>query len=274
MNTKVQLRWVLVAGICAIGTHAARAGVAATAADTWPVIAALATVMPATDPPGPQDAEDQPRPRRPRRGARDDGFGPMRPGGPADGPPDRPFPDRPPRPLTAKQIDETMSFIQEHFPIAHRLLSGLQMRNPRLFRRRLQHIAPRIMEMQRAVNDDPPIGRLLIADFRLESEIIELRHKYRLTDDAEKQAQIRNKLQDAIGKQFDVQIQRQKLTLNRLEKRLDAQRQRLDRQSDRRDQIVNDRLKDALTGPLDRPPSGPPDGPENEPADGPPMGDE
>jgi hypothetical protein len=150
--------------------------------------------------------------------------------------------------LTPAQVDEVMAFVEQHFPIAYDVLGRLEERNPRVFRRRIQHMAPRIFEMKRAVQEDPPIGRLLVADFRLESEIIELRRQYREARDPATKQSLRGELEGLIGRQFDVQLQRQSLLLERLETRLDAQRKRVERQAERRDQIVNERLLEALNG--------------------------
>lgn len=175
--------------------------------------------------------------------------GSIRPGGRPERRPD----------LTPAQVDEVMTFVEAHFPIAYNVLSRVEERNPRAFRRRIQQIAPRIFEMKRAIQEDPPIGRLLVADFRLESQIIELQHEYRQTPDAFKKRGLAAELRLRITEQFDVQVRRQRLTLDRLEERLDAQRQRLDNQADRREQIILERFQDAMHGPLDQRPGGPND---------------
>lgn len=171
--------------------------------------------------------------------AQDDAPGPgsIRPGGPVRRPE-----------LTPAEIKEVMAFVETHFPIAYNVLSRVEARNPHVFQRRIQRMAPRIMDMKRAMQDDPPIGRLLIADFKIESEIIQLRRQYRETRDARDKQALRDELETLVGRQFDVQLERQTLLLDRLAQRVDTQRQRLERQAGRRDQIVNERLQDALHG--------------------------
>lgn len=168
----------------------------------------------------------------------------------------RPRRQGPPLNLTPQQIERLMNFLKENLPELHQRLEELGGQDEEALRRRVHRIAPRIIEMARTKHEDPPLGELMIEEFRLDTDIFELVRRYRAATDASFKNQARQQLEALVAKQFEVHHARQVMQLERLEGRLAAQRQRLQEENDNRDRIIARRLNRVLEG-LPPPPAEP-----------------
>lgn len=189
------------------------------------------------DPQGPDDRRAGRRWGRPER--RPDEPGP--PGAPEYRPGDRPALHP-----TPEQLDRVLEFMEEYFPDQFDRLEELKLRHADLFRQRVRRMAPRIFELIHTMEQDPELGELMAREYRLEAEIRELARRYRGSKDADFKNQARQELRQLIEANFDVQVQRQYMQIERLEQRIVRQRQRLEREAEHRDSVIIRRVNRLL----------------------------
>jgi hypothetical protein len=204
------------------------------------------------NPPPPPDAMDEededemsdfPRrqaPRPPRVEWDRSGRGPHR-GAPRDGiPPDFRLSD--------EQIATLLEFAREYLPEHAARLERLREDDPAMYRRALRRLAPHLFRMKEVYDRDPRgIGPLIIEDFKLEERVREFAERYRqAATDTDKTAAAAE-LRAVLVRQWEVRMERRRLELAELERRLAEQRERLEQRAARRDEMIQ-RQFDRLTG--------------------------
>jgi len=163
----------------------------------------------------------------------------MRRGGPEGKPPLRP--------MTDDEINKLIDFAKVHFPEVADHLQQLRKDDPQEFRRALRRMWPRLMIMKETFDRDPQLGNLMIEDHKLEQQIHGKVRDYRQQRDPNNKQKIGDELRQLLGQQFDIRLQRRRLELADLQKRLQEQSQRLDTWAAKKQENIQ-RQFDRLTG--------------------------
>ncbi|HUU83008.1 MAG TPA: hypothetical protein VM243_05835 [Phycisphaerae bacterium] len=140
-----------------------------------------------------------------------------------------------PRPEDRERVRR---FVEEHFPEMARRLRMLETRNPRLFRRHLRQIMPRIVRLMHEFEKDEELGLLGVEEERLEMEVHEAVRAYQEADTDEERGAGREKVERLISEQFDVRQQRAGRTIENLEGRLQRLKRQVERRADSRDEVI------------------------------------
>jgi len=149
-------------------------------------------------------------------------------------------PGRPPVELNAEQREQLLAFIAEHFPFLHERLADEAAAERPVAGRLIRKLWPLYETCQR----DPELGRLLVAEHKLEFRIRQAARSYRGTDDERARHDLRNELEKLLREEFDVQTERRALELQQLETRLAEQKRRLEHRREARERTVLRRLEE------------------------------
>lgn len=172
-----------------------------------------------------------PRPWRPGRS------GPRGEGGPG------PLPR-----LTSEQTDALLQFLETHFPVIGKRMRSLQHDDPAEFQRAIRRLMPRFWMLKEVYERDPNgLGKLMLEEHKLEEQIHNKAREYRRERDDGKKKQIGDELRPLLEQQWSIRLERRKLELADLEKRLQEQRKRLERYEAAKQQLIQ-RQFDRITG--------------------------
>lgn len=238
MNATWTMGWMLAAAVLLAGANGARALHPPPDHRSGP--APQDEVGP--DDPPPMDDEMLPGPGPGPRGPR--------PSGPGDGPEARRrFGDHDEMRLPSKEeIEELLAFAKEHFPEMAEHASELRESDPAMFRRLMRRVLPRLRMMKDVYDRDPQgLGRLVIADHRLNEKIRRAARDYRRAVEGDAKKAAGDQLRALLAEQWDVRMERRRLELADFEKRLAEQKRRLDERAARRDELLQQQF-DRLTG--------------------------
>ncbi len=171
------------------------------------------------------------------------------PGGPLGGPGFRGGPEgKPPLPpMTDEEIGKMLAFAQEHFPEMAKRFEDLKKDDPQEFRRAMRRVWPRMMILRETYARDPELGKTLVEERKLEEQIHTKVRSYRQERDPANKDKIGGELKQLLGQQFDIRLQRRRLELADLQKRLAEQTQRVDAWAAKKQENVQ-RQFDRITG--------------------------
>lgn len=164
-----------------------------------------------------------------------------------DGPPDghrfrgKPGegPGGPPVDVPFERIEQTMKFLKQHYPQQYERLNKLKENDSKAFRRQIMQMAPRMSEFMELVERDPELGKMFIEEHQLEINIRDEVLKYTKAADESVKSEIKIKMMDLIGKQFDIRQNRLKAMIADLERQLEQKKQALGERAARRDQMID-----------------------------------
>jgi len=109
--------------------------------------------------------------------------------------------------------------------------------------------------------ENPQLADLIENTRRVTYQIGQLLAEYGRTEDTARKNQILQKLRPLLEKEFEMEIQRQHMEIQMMEKRLEQLKSALKRREENRQRLLQFRLENLLKGP--REPFHPPGGPEN-----------
>ncbi len=196
---------------------------------------------------GPRDkkgGEDRPGPRdrgRPGRGPMGD-----RPDRSGPGGPDPDF-------LTPEQVDRLMGFIKENLPQFHERLAAARQNNPAAFRLMIHQAARRLFPIVRMKFENPELAEKMIAEFKAQIVIDDLTQRYRKASRAERE-QLKPQLRQHVATRFDMRLERLRIEIRNLQRRLDEAKQELTDQEENKQELIDERLDDLLSDVDRRPP--------------------
>lgn len=154
--------------------------------------------------------------------------------------------------ISPAQTERMMEFAEKHFPRRHRLLERLRERNPQEFRRRVSKMAPRVFEMLLQLEENPEMAQVLIGQQQSEDELHELLGQYDRGIDEAEQAETRTQIVETVGQLVDLRLQRRSFEIAALARRIEAQRDRLETDSARREELVEEQVERLLDRLLER----------------------
>ncbi len=209
---------------------------------------------PPDDDGGPDDAMDDDGPPGPGPGGPP--HRPMRPGaegiapggpGPRMGGPDGMH--KPPMfPPTQEEQEALLAFARQHFPEMITRLDALKKDDPQAYKRVSRRMWPRLQIMKEAYERDPQgLGKILIDEKKLEDQIRTKVRAYQQERDSTRKSAVGAELRQLLDQQFDVRLQRRRLELADLQKRLEEQTKRVDSMAAKKQDLVQ-RQFDRITG--------------------------
>jgi hypothetical protein len=203
-------------------------------------------VMRALRPPGAEgDAPRQERDGRPwdRRPDRMDGDRPGREGPGRDRDGERPsFRD-------PEHRERVMAYLREHLPEVADRLDEMNESNPQLAERITSRLGPRVGEIMDLQEREPELASLKLEELRNGLAIIEAIRQCREAGDSPEQlAPARATLSARIADQFDIRARLNANEIERLRRRLDRLQADLDSQLSEREQTIQQRTDDFLSG--------------------------
>jgi len=149
--------------------------------------------------------------------------------------------------LTDEQIDRLMTFMQANFPVMHDRLARTRQRDPELFQKRIHQTARVLFPMVRAAAENPELGRKLVAEHQAQLALQDLKEKYSKAKDPSDQARIREQMRQQMDVAFEARIERLRLEVKQLQKRLDQATLNLARQEKDKEKFISSRLSDMLS---------------------------
>jgi hypothetical protein len=153
----------------------------------------------------------------------------------------------PRRELTEEDIDKVLEWLKEYEPETLEKLNDLREREPDGYYHFLREMFGKMMRMEEMRERDPE-GFKRMTDMRnANRKIWELAEKYRNTDDEEQKTKLEAQLKQALAQIFDLKQAQHKAEIEQLEKEVAKLKEIYERNQQRKDAIVTDRLKE-LTG--------------------------
>ncbi len=167
----------------------------------------------------------------------DDGLTEPPPGPP--GPPTEAFgPDRPAR------VEQMMERIRQTWPDQHRRLEALR-HNPRLFYPALTRTAHLLRETEGL----SPELREAFARARADNvRLAELVRRYRATSESQRRQELRKQIEALVARQFDDTQALRQHRLDQFARQLDQLREQIEQRRQNRQQVIDARVEDLLTG--------------------------
>ncbi len=167
------------------------------------------------------------------------GLGPMPPAGEGrGGPMFGPDPERTRR---------VMKFLKEHYPRMHERLAELQDRDPRAFHRQMMRMLPRLPELMGILERNPKLGKLMIEEHQLEMDIRDATMEYHRARTEATPAQMKERLRELIGKQFDIRQEKLQLMISEMERELARKKEQLSEQAAKKDEVIKRELERRLS---------------------------
>lgn len=149
--------------------------------------------------------------------------------------------------LTDEQIDRLMAFMQTNFPAMHDRLARTRQRDPELFQKRIHQTARVLFPMLRATAENPELGKKMVAEHQAQLALQDLKEKYAKAKDPSDQAKIREQMREQMDVAFEARIERIRLEVKQLQKRLDQATSDLARQEKNKEKFISSRLADMLS---------------------------
>ena len=141
-----------------------------------------------------------------------------------------------------------MAFARQHFPEMAQRLDALKKDEPQVFKRVSRRIWPRLQIMKEVYERDPEgLGKVLIEEKKLEDQIRAKARSYQQERDSNRKTAIGAELKQLLEQEFDVRLQRRRLELAELQKRLEAQTKRVDSMAAKKAELVQ-RQFERVTG--------------------------
>ncbi len=172
-------------------------------------------------------------------------------GPPPEGPPDRPPHGPPPgrghrqrrAELNEEEIEEVLDFIQTHWPEYHSRLLDVRENNPRRFRMMIRAAAHR-MEQFEGMSEEEREARIRLSKVKV--EIYRLSAAYREANNETTQNALREEIRQSVAEAFDLDQKLREYGLARLEAQLRELRKELQSRTQRREEIIDERVNDIL----------------------------
>ncbi|NLX12974.1 MAG: hypothetical protein GXY44_04865 [Phycisphaerales bacterium] len=156
-----------------------------------------------------------------------------------------------PEPLTTEETEALMDFMKERFPDRYEQLNAIREANPTAFRRMIFRHSRPLLHILRVNRHDPEMAEVMIAEHRVESELIEKRQAYREARGEAARQELIGQTRKLLDESFDLKQKRLEMEIERLRKRLDEQARRVQERKNNKGKIIEVeilRLKGILEG--------------------------
>lgn len=138
------------------------------------------------------------------------------------------------------------AFVQEHFPEMYAELEWLEAHRPAQAKNRMRRFAPDMFRLHRLLQDHPRQARLAIKERRLDLQVHVRVRDYWASDSEIDRAELRDEIAERMESLFDVRLQRRKIEVERLRKRLEGLERRLEHAQENRETMIERQLAEKL----------------------------
>ena len=149
--------------------------------------------------------------------------------------------------LTDEQIDRLMKFMERNFPNMYVRLARVRDRDPAQFRKMIHRVARPMLPMLKAAAENPELAERMIAEHQSQLRIQELKETFTKTQDPAEKARIREQMRQQMVAAFDLRIDRLRMEVRQLQKRLDDAKGHLGDQERNKQRLIDQRLTDMLS---------------------------
>ena len=150
--------------------------------------------------------------------------------------------------LTPEDEEGALEYLQESDPQKALNLLSIRESNPAYYHKLISRYAYEIKVLNRLKETDPEKYDRLVNEKRMDRESRMLANNYRITENAEEKAQIKNNLESILNKIFDERQLNRKDEIERLENRL-AELKRINQERlVNKEKIINLRIEKLLGG--------------------------
>jgi len=183
-------------------------------------------------------------------------------GGPKGGPPfDSPrFGQRmgPHGDLTPKQTEEFMEFAREEFPLLYEHMKQAREKHPGGWGKVAGPLRQRMRDMMQLRHENPELAKTVIEQHRHEMKVAELHRQFRQARTQEERDVIAAEIRSELTTGFKLRLQRLRLEIVQLEKRLEEAKKSLAEQEQNKSALIDGHLEkllssDKLPPPLEEP---------------------
>ncbi len=132
-------------------------------------------------------------------------------------------------------------YLQEHAPILGQRIELLQHNNPERARALISRFMPRYMDIQRTIQTDPDLGKLLEEEFIVSLKIMGVADEIaqaRAAGDEQQLEAARQALRDLAGRDVDLRLAQRQYELDQLVAKMNRLRSELNEQQTNRDALI------------------------------------
>lgn len=145
--------------------------------------------------------------------------------------------------LTEKQNERVLDFMRQNFPERHQMLERLRERRPEMFAQRMRKMTPRIMDMLGQLEEHPELGAVLIEQHKLQEGLYDLMRSIRRGKETEPDEDQMSQIREKVTQLVQLRLERRAFEIEGLARRLDEQRGRLEDDTGRVDELVDEELE-------------------------------
>jgi hypothetical protein len=159
-------------------------------------------------------------------------------------------PGGPPDP---RQMEEFMKFAEKEFPLLADRMKQAREKHPR----GMMEIKKRIGELMRLRRENPELAEKVIAQHRNEMKVADLHRQYRHARTQEERDAIAGEIRAEMETGFELRIERLRLEIDQLEKRLNEAKQNLVNQEQNKSTLIEEQFQKLIAEKVPTPPKRP-----------------
>lgn len=157
-----------------------------------------------------------------------------------------------------KQMEEFMEFAREEFPLLYERMKKAREKQPHGWGQKVAGpFGQQMMHMMQLRRENPELARKVIAQHRNEMKIGDLHRQYRDARTDEEKSAIAAEIRTLLEAGFELRLERLKLEIAQLEKRLNEARESLADQEQNKSSMIDTHLQKLLNSDVPPPPPPP-----------------
>ena len=161
--------------------------------------------------------------------------------------------------LDPKQMEEFMEFARKEFPLLYERMKQAREKHPRGWGKVAGPLGRQMLHMMQLKRENPELAKTVIDQHRHEMKVADLHRQFRQARTQQERDAIASEIRSELTTGFKLRLQRLKLEIAQLEKRLEEAKKSLTEQEQNKSSLIDGHLKKLLSS--DKPPP-PPEGPK------------
>ena len=146
----------------------------------------------------------------------------------------------------AGRREEVAAFVRQTFPDLSRRLERLRTENPTLFQLKRQEVAREALRLLELRERNPELFQLSVEEIGLRGELDRLAADCRRQREGARADELRAELREKVGRAFELRQRIKEGEVAELERKLADLRDGLERRSERRDELIDQKLTELL----------------------------
>lgn len=148
------------------------------------------------------------------------------------------------REISQEMVDKVMNVLETALPEWHDRLAALREDHPEKFKRVIRRVFPRVREYVSLRDHKPELAQTVIEEFKIEHRLRELSMQYQAAEaDSAQQLELDSLIEELVRKQFDFRMQRRKAHLEEVERRLQREREKYERELADQEMMISKRIE-------------------------------